>query len=280
MRNDEYKKYKDTFREALDAKRNENVLEIAENELRPQVGAFPKSFFRYRTICEYTDEEIKKGTVHLSNPCKFDDIFDSKCYIDEDGPGDTVVENYLKGKAIAEQIPALQPNVDNLDKYFSSVDEEIDKMLRIACFTQKNDNIPMWYYYADKHKGICIEYDISTLQPYPDLGFIFLPVIYPNKEESNNYYTGIFIKETFAISAVRNSLVKGNDWKFEKEWRIIKIEDESDVALPIKGIYFGCDIDAKNKAHIIDLVSALKHSIDLYEMRKEVTGLRAHKMQP
>ncbi|MBP3870421.1 MAG: DUF2971 domain-containing protein [Faecalicoccus sp.] len=283
MKSEEYNNYKETFRNALNPKRRENIFEIAENELKPQVGRFPKSFFRYREINKYTDQEILNGIVHLSSPDKFDDIFDSKCYIDEDGLGDIVMTNYMNSKAIAKNIPGMQDVVVGHEKYFESVNKKIDNLLRIACFTQKNDNIPMWYYYANKHKGICIEYDIRTQNTYSELGYIFLPVIYPNKNESNNYYTGEFVDATFSISAVRNSLVKGNDWKFEKEWRIIKIQEEPDndlnITLPVKGVYFGCDISPKDKNDLIELVKPMEQDVPLYEMKQSVTGLKAFKIK-
>lgn len=279
MKQEEYISYKAAFCKAFDAKRTESVLEISENELRPCIGKIPDSFFRYRRITAYTDDEIIKGNVHLNNPGSYDDIFDSKCYIDKNGIGDAIVTNYLNSISIAENVPEYIDVVEEQDKYFQSVNKKIDERLRIACFTQKKDNVPMWYYYADKHKGICIEYDFSKLKSFVDLEYIFLPIIYPNKDETNNYRTGIFIQDTFDVSAVRNSLVKSNDWKFEKEWRIINLDGITDILLPVKRVYLGYDIDEADKKHIIELVDKSALNISICEMKESVIGLKAKKIK-
>ncbi len=137
MKKEEYKDYKSVFCEAFDAKRLESVYEISEKELRPRIGLIPKSFFRYREINDYTDDEILLGNIHLSNPSLYDDIFDSKCYIDNNGVGDEIITTYLNSVSIAENVPEYREVVEKQEKYFESVNREIDKRLRIACFTQK-----------------------------------------------------------------------------------------------------------------------------------------------
>jgi hypothetical protein len=279
MKSEEYNNYKKRFCLALKADRIDNVIEISENELRHCITNIPKNFFRYRRICEHTDAEIIEGQVYLSNPKGFDDVFDSKCYIDNNGVGDAVIENYLSSVNIAQSVPDYYGVVKKQDEYFQAVNDEIYRRLRIGCFTQKNDNVPMWYYYANKHTGICIEYDFSELKSFVELGYIFLPVIYPNKDETNNYRTGIFKKDTFNVSAVRNSLVKGNDWKFEKEWRIISLSEDPIVHLPVKKIYLGYAIENSDKNHLISLVKSSSKKIPIYQMRESVVGLKAEKIK-
>ncbi|MEI0566419.1 tetratricopeptide repeat protein [Brachyspira pulli] len=48
----------------------------------------------------------------------------------------------------------------------NSYDKSYDYLLeriKVACLTTHNDNTLMWSHYADKHQGICIEYDISNI---------------------------------------------------------------------------------------------------------------------
>ncbi len=137
----------------------------------------------------------------------------------------------------------------------------------------------MWYYYANEHKGICLEYDFSKLESFTKLKYIFLPIIYPNQKEKKNYRTGIFIRDSFDVSAVRNSLVKSRDWNFEKEWRIICLEGISNLSIPVKNVYLGYNIEEESKKHILDLVNSSNHMITLYEMKESVTGLKAEKLK-
>ena len=278
MKQDDYNNYKKNFCRVLKADRIDDVIEISENELRPCVASIPNSFFRYRTISEHTDSEIIEGEVFLSNPSGFDDVFDSKCYIDDNEIGDVIIKNYLNTVDIAKSVPEYYGVVKVQDEYFRSVNEEINRRLRIGCFTQKNNNVPMWHYYANQHKGICIEYDFSDLKSFVELGYIFLPVIYPNKDETNSYRTGIFTTDSFNVSAVRNSLVKGNDWKFEKEWRIISFSENPIIHLPVKKLYLGYAIEDSEKNYLISLLKYSSKKIPIYQMRETVVGLKPEKI--
>ena len=42
---------------------------------------------------------------------------------------------------------------------------------RSACFSQDNDNAPMWAFYGDNHKGICIEYNFHKDMNFRDSVF-------------------------------------------------------------------------------------------------------------
>ena len=56
--------------------------------------------------------------------------------------------------------------VDPSIKLFNRNSGEYDYLLdsiKVACLTTDNKNTVMWGHYADKHRGICIEYDISPL---------------------------------------------------------------------------------------------------------------------
>lgn len=40
---------------------------------------------------------------------------------------------------------------------------------KISCLSEVYDSIPMWSYYAQKHQGVCIEYDLSKLDMTTEL---------------------------------------------------------------------------------------------------------------
>jgi tetratricopeptide (TPR) repeat protein len=94
---------------------------------------------------------------------------------------------------------------------------------RIACFTKDNVNIPMWNFYADEYKGICLEYKASDL---PEIE----PVIYTNELPEYNKIMISVIKteDVFAMSSYCElcSLHKSMQWKYEDEWRLLDCEFE------------------------------------------------------
>ena len=53
---------------------------------------------------------------------------------------------------------------------------EAFRRLRVACFTNRNDSIPMWSFYSDNHRGFCVEYEMHSL-----VRDWLMPVIYSNE---------------------------------------------------------------------------------------------------
>ena len=155
-------------------------------------------------------------------------------------------------------------------KYKNEVKTKIDKLrdvnIRVACFSDLYHNnfppttrdfehmIQMWSHYSDNHKGFCVEYDMSTLNPqsllplkyqYSSVAQAFFlsertklitvaglfPVIYTAnrvniprtklqklKLDSNNEL--VHDSEIDAL-LYKTFIVKSAKWNYEKEWRII-----------------------------------------------------------
>ena len=58
---------------------------------------------------------------------------------------------------------------------------EIVRMLcRVTCFTTKQDNLPMWNFYADGYKGVVLEYETAKIER-PFLQNCLFPVFYSKK---------------------------------------------------------------------------------------------------
>jgi len=88
-----------------------------------------------------------------------------------------------KIKSIAALTGVEVPKAD-IERVYSTLDdgirqirEEFGKKVGIECFTQSPTDILMWSYYADKHTGVCVEYDFSKLFTSCANSFLF-PVYY------------------------------------------------------------------------------------------------------
>ncbi len=91
-----------------------------------EIIELPNTVYRYRPAkCREIDALIE-GHVWLSCPTSFDDPWDC----------------------------ALSPQGQTLSV---AAKREI-KMLRVACFTRRDDNTRMWTHYANCHRGICVGY--------------------------------------------------------------------------------------------------------------------------
>lgn len=56
----------------------------------------------------------------------------------------------------------VDPSIKQFKKYKEDYNYLLDS-IKVGCLTTKNDNTLMWSHYADKHRGICIEYDIGKI---------------------------------------------------------------------------------------------------------------------
>lgn len=87
----------------------------------------------------------------------------------------------------------------------------------------------MWSHYASSHNGVCIEY---SLDENPYLNSQLQPVIYTKTTLScdqildNNFLPYVL-------------LLKGPEWAYEKEWRIISASKENKFPAKASAIYLG-----------------------------------------
>jgi len=100
-----------------------------------------------------------------------------------------------------------------------NINETIQQYVRIACFTESNINLPMWSHYADSHQGVCLEYDLTSINNKYIVDRLF-PVLYksalPNGVET---YLNRTVNENNLSEYILVHKLK--DWEYEKEWRLI-----------------------------------------------------------
>ena len=135
-------------------------------------------------------------------------------------------------RALAELRHKVYKKVEDLD---SSVNDKI----RICSLSSDLNDVRLWSYYADGHKGIVFEIDFSGLETRNNYKIIY-PVEYSEKlpwSSTNTILGQLSHKEVLSR--------KTNHWAFESEYRII---DESehleegkyfDIKGRIKAIYIG-----------------------------------------
>lgn len=258
----------------------------------------PNSLFKYRraseTLFSSYLEEIKNDVIWLSRPDQFNDPYEcffkgdfqktmvgflSRRYpemkkvvteIFPDGqfgekPAEKLFQYFLakRGTFSKENLEALHGLLQSTN--FDSNKKFMNDTIKIGCFSERNDSIPMWAHYADKHTGFCLEYDVYT-QPMEIISYLF-PVIYSDEIVD-------VTKELFEGTegwGIKPTIFKSNDWSYEREWRFIRATPLTDLKgvnikfFPIKGIYLGTDISPENKTALCDI--AKSKNIPVHKMR-------------
>lgn len=213
-------------------------------------------------------------------------------------------------------------NIEN--RYKNEVENKIKKLrdvnIRVACFSDlKSNNFPpnnndfeymiqMWSHYADNHKGFCIEYDISQLQPDEIIPLKhnigeneeafsseriklliiagLFPVIYTANRVNipRTKLKKIKLSDNDHDSDIdsllyKTYIVKSAKWNYEKEWRVIidgNICDYFDNKIPfpyIKKIFLGCKMSTENIDTLIEIGEGLNVEVVMMDMNDKKFSL-------
>lgn len=227
----------------------------------------PKKLYAYRRINEYWRKTVFEGCVHMGYASDFNDPFDCLPTVDFSKDSTDIAKAYRE--FCKSKNPQYKKAKQEIDSSVNDLIENIQKNALIACFTETYKSMLMWSYYAENHKGICIEYDTKKDDVFKS---ITLPVIYEEKR-----YNALRQLATQNRNIIINShLYKAACWKHENEWRILCSADngvypENNIFMKraISGVYLGAKINADIEKEICEW--GKKENIPIYKMELDNT---------
>lgn len=179
---------------------------------------------------------------------------------------------------VFEGLPASWYDIYSADEYL----RKVKNLCHMKCFTETCTNNLMWAHYADEFKGVCVEYDLKKLQD-DSLRAEFFPVYYTkerkiwiDKDLLINYWDGY--TEDDVISDTKGIfLQKADYWRYEKEWRICRINRDPQntqaicIDFPcVSAVYLGPRVDKNDIRKIIEAVrdyeEKYSQTVGLYQM--------------
>ena len=193
-----------------------------------------KSLFSYVPFDKNTMDSIKREYKYASKIFNFND------------PTDPTIR-LIKNKIIIKNM------------------KHILNKIRIACFSTNHLNMLMFSHYADRHKGICIEYDFSEFNETDET---LLEVDYKDELHIDDktfqitIFSGEIKKQETSFLDLFNT--KHKSWKYEKEYRVITYGIDK-IFMPIKAIYCGKEM-SKYYIELIKILIADKPDIKLYKL--------------
>lgn len=248
--------------------------------------------YRYRRNTKFTINEIQTGNIYLASLGELNDPFDSsyaqqydevlntkatfglfyyRCYfLSQLGCTESVtkqidsrIDEVTTLKDFAEYVAQLIEEAGDhfpasaickcYNKYCPFIESR--KYGRVASFSETWNSIPMWAYYADNHKGVCIKYDFSLL------------------DENNiqhrsilNALCKVWYSDTRPMDkeGSRSPFVKSLQWAHEQEWRLVRNGDAI-INLPcITEVYFGFNVDGKAISAYLDAIKKSPFEITPY----------------
>lgn len=253
-------------------------LELIEKEEYRKATAYkisciPDTLYKYCWLDTETSDEAKtnnelrlstlaNGQVYLSTTEQFNDPFEGKAFVFDDSD---VTQGGFAAKEYQEFV------------------NHINSHSRICCFSnadEKQQNMPMWAYYANNHRGFCVEYHLQ-----PEHKQYIFPVSYDKSRVKGNAFIGNLIlgisqmvkdgKDSSQMPgtlSVYNQLAylsltcKHTSWKHEKEYRAL--------VPAANGIYW----DIVPYKIYIGMNCSPEHERRLVAIAKQFDGCKVYKM--
>ena len=108
----------------------------------------------------------------------------------------------------------------------------------VLCLSSKFDSPLMWSHYANQHRGVCIEYDVSELTDQ-----VLHKVSYGESHKilASQIRDWVFQDNLTARKAIYNAclLTKSREWVYENEWRLLGQVGWQESPMKLKSIIFG-----------------------------------------
>lgn len=284
--------------------------------------------YKYTTQVNYLNKSYCKQMIHLSPLTDLNDPFEGHSIIKQ-FPPNFVINNPEILKNFISVLQVNQPSITKnevieliqsddfktgLEK-FESIKRSLFPKHGITCFSSDPVNIPMWAYYANSHRGYCVEFemDIDYIQAKTGISSTEATRM-ANDIKSNDFVLSFFIEdnefvfskvrysdqlpiikydELFEISSkyetidyiVKNSVgVKYKQWSHEDEYRLIANSNSNDSGLlPLSHYapflkFTGVILGAKMEQKYIKKIQALQKKYD-FSIKKACLSDNAYELE-
>lgn len=242
--------------------------------------------YKYFSNMDYVKDVIINKRIHFESPTTYNDIYDSRSYPKTSellqccSSGKTIVHIFssflsdsphletLKTTVfslyenketvyvstllseICNQIPDFDVNgfLDTFRNQLSENNMIVSAAQRITCFSENKDSLLMWSYYADSHKGVCLEFDLRKDN-----------LLHKNCHKvqyTRHFNKGNYNDEFFC---------KSEEWSHEQEWRIVQLYQDYMPTTSLTGVYVGCRTPLEIKNELFNL--CIEYKLDLYHCK-------------
>ncbi len=180
--------------------------------------------------------------------------------------GKTIPQDYLKFVyEFSERDEGFEEFLSMLRESYIKKQPLVSITKRVTCFSEVNASLLMWAYYADKHQGICLEYDPVLLNDGVNEHVELLDAIQKVCYSEKQYNNSLFINSLDDINSV--FFTKALCWSHEQEWRIVLNEDVEKVKFPcLTGVYFGANFTNRAKyEEVVKSILEKEKKVSIYD---------------
>jgi hypothetical protein len=238
----------------------------------------PSHLYKYRPINIRTLLSLLNSEIYFARYEEFNDPFDSlmpKMVVSRERQQSIIKSIELSKENYSSLLDRVQKEGFNavfLKDYKAQIKRLQDKT-RVLTLSQRCDSPLMFAHYADGGKGICIEYLTECLPFVENLKAVDYPLEYPTWEYRIRSGS---VEVDFDMLVRLHYYTKSPDWKYEKEWRIVRNTFDGDTGIHLypermlTGIIFGNQAGVEAKKLVMELVRNRPSAIGF----KEVIGMK------
>lgn len=254
------------------------------------MAGYPKYLYKYVPLNNYDIENLEKKRIHLSSFDSANDIYE-KYRIANFCPfpleKDIKFNHTYFGIQITEKYLSEETKKNIRNRLIKSCEDALKKT-KFSCFSSSNCSEPMWIHYANRSKGICIEFNSYFFDEEIKSKNLIKKIRYKEKYSgySQTIYNDLLNDNTSYI--LKPFLQKNKYWEYEKEYRLyancdidnkyinsypfILIKENNNYFYNyskrpklIKSIYLGLNIEEKSKKQLISTIEKNYKEVYLYQ---------------
>ncbi|MFL1484787.1 DUF2971 domain-containing protein [Marinobacter sp. LN3S78] len=238
-----------------------------------------RELFHFRRLTGVKDWLLEHlfvdGKLHHSSPQSLNDPFECKPHYREPESDDErrlvlaklygVLREYgMPDHEAQARIVGCALNPALLSQLLHQTGLDTFAELRMFSFTTSNENLLMWSHYGASHTGVCIEFDASIW-----------PIADARKVKYQTEYPQFAYPPVTDERNMQAALIKSKAWQYEQEFRHIfapgaeAVPSDGDSLLlhpeSIIGLYFGVEVDPRDKNRVLNMVERGPFTPKLYE---------------
>lgn len=230
----------------------------------------PQTLYKYRPINPHTIRTISHSQLYFPLPIEFNDPFDCKIIPDLKFSNEEELEKFMRDVTGAKSdVPSRTLKEKwystEAEKFRTSMHNDVYKfiqILRLCCFSERPNSTMMFSHYANGHRGICLEFMVKDDEFFDVLRPVIYPKCFPSINPSEMFPYKPISEERLWMLLEAQFLSKSQDWSYEEEWRILKVDAEPSIYNfsedTLTAIIFGCQTTEQDKKLIREINQSRK----------------------
>jgi len=218
-----------------------------------------------------TEALLREARLYCQKPRGFDDPHDchtgavptgspldiDRWLIEEMAPVPQIMRRHSL-TSLTQLQPVLNSDPEASTWAAETVGRKYRRDLRVLCFSAVEDAELMWTFYADQHRGICLEFE-SRAPFFADVQ----RVVYAKQPS----IPSLSWKRQRQALAFR----KSRAWKFQQEWRIVRSQPDDSVEFPrslLRRVILGYLFPESTYSHLKKILTEGGYQVQIDQMQR------------